>query len=70
MSSCCFLPPPGVPGPGEVDRAAPAELEDSVCHSFEEPAVVGDKDHGGIERLELLLQPFNALDIEVVRRLV
>ena len=29
-----------------------------------------DEDHGGVERLELLLEPLEALDVEVVRRLV
>ncbi len=37
---------------------------------FEEPAVVRDEDDGGVDRLQLALEPFEAGDVEVVRRLV
>ena len=31
---------------------------------------MSDEDHGRVERLELALEPFEALDVQVVRRLV
>ena len=65
-----LLAPPGVPGPGEVVGAAGGELEHGGRHGLEEPAVVGDEDDRRIERRELVLEPLEALDVEVVRRLV
>ncbi len=65
-----LLQAPLRPGPGEVQRPAAAELEHGVRDRFEEPAVVRDEDDGGVERLELALEPLDALDVEVVRRLV
>src|SRR5262249_59763563 len=65
-----LLDPPGVPGSGEVDRASAAELEDAVRDRFEEPAVVGNQDDAGVERLQFLLEPLEARHVEVVGRLV
>src|SRR5262249_62023046 len=62
--------PPGGPGPGEVDRASAAELEDAVRDRFEEPAVGGNQDDAGVERLQFLLEPLEARDVEAVGRLV
>ena len=65
-----LLAPPLVPGAGEVVRSSRCELEHRGRDRLEEPAVVGDKDHRRIQGRELCLQPFQALDVEVVRRLV
>ena len=65
-----FLTAPVVPGAGEVRRAAGFELEDGVRDRFEEPAVVRDEEDGGVDRLQLALEPFEARHVEVVRRLV
>ena len=65
-----LLPPPLVPGPGEVVHATRCELEHRRRDRFQEPAVVRDEDHGRVDRLELALEPFEVLDVEVVRRLV
>ena len=65
-----LLAPPLVPGPREVVRRARGELEHRGRHRLEEPAIVGNEDDGGVDRLELALEPFEALDVEVVRRLV
>src|SRR6185437_8465576 len=40
---------PRVPGPGEEARAAALQLEHGGAHRLEEPAVVGDEDHGGVD---------------------
>ena len=45
-----LLAPPVVPRPGEVQRPAGLELEHRRRHRLEEPAVVRDEDHGGVER--------------------
>ncbi len=57
-------------GPGKnVPR--PASISDRRRrHGLEEPAVVRDEDHGGVERVELALEPLEVRDVEVVRRLV
>ena len=65
-----LLAPPDVPGAREVDRLAALELQHRGRHRLEEPAVVRDEDHGGVERLQHLLEPLERLDVEVVRRLV
>ncbi len=65
-----LLAPPDVPLPGEVDGAPAVELEDGGRDRLEEPAVVGDEDHGGVDRGEHPLEPLERLDVEVVRRLV
>ena len=83
ISACCFsiaLPSaisraaasraPLVPRAGEEPRAARLELEHRGADRLEEPAVVGDHDDRGVERLELGLQPLERVDVEVVRRLV
>ena len=66
----CLLAPPLVPRAGEVVGAARRELEDGGRDGLEEPAVVRHEDHGRVERLQLALEPLEALDVEVVRRLV
>ena len=58
------------PGAGEEARLAGLELEHGGADRLEEPAVVGDHDDRGVERLELGLQPLERVDVEVVGRLV
>src|SRR6478609_6053493 len=65
-----LLTPPDVPRAGEVDRLPAFDLEHGGRYRFQEPAVVGDEDHRGVERLQHLLEPLERLDVEVVRRLV
>jgi hypothetical protein len=65
-----LLDTPLVPRPGEVRRAPGLELEYCIRHGFEEPAVVGDDEDAGVEGLQLALEPLEALDVEVVGRLV
>ena len=65
-----LLAAPVVPRAGEVRRAAGFELEHGGRDRFEEPAVVRDEDHRGVDRLELALEPLEARDVEVVGRLV
>ena len=65
-----LLSPPDVPRPGEEGRATRFELEHGRRRRLEEPAVVCDEDDAGIERGELLLEPFEAVRVEVVGRLV
>ena len=66
----CLLLPPLVPRAGEVVGSTGCELEHRGRDRFEEPAVVRDEDHCRIDRLELALEPFEVLHVEVVRRLV
>ena len=65
-----LLPPPLVPRPGEVERAAEVDLEHGRRDGFQEPAIVGDEDHARVDRGQLLLEPLEARHVEVVRRLV
>ncbi len=65
-----LLAPPHVPRAREVDGLAALELEHRRGHRLEEPAVVCDEDHAGIDRLQHLLEPLERLDVEMVRRLV
>jgi hypothetical protein len=65
-----LLATPDVPGAGEVDGPAAIELEHRGRHRLEEPAVVRDEHHAGVDRLQHLLEPFERLDVEVVRRFV
>ena len=65
-----LLAPPRVPRAGEERPAPGLELERRRRHRLEEPAVVGDEDHGRVERGELALEPLEVRDVEVVRRLV
>ena len=64
------LEPPVVPRAREEDRLAAFELEDGRRHRLEEPAVVGDEDHRGVERPEHAFEPLERVDVEVVGRLV
>ena len=64
------LEPPLVPGAGEVEAAPALELEHGGRDGLEEPAVVRDEDDRGVDRGELALEPLEAVDVEVVRRLV
>ena len=50
--------------------AAGLELEHRGAHRLEEPAVVGDEHDGGVERLQVALEPLQRGDVEVVGRLV
>ena len=65
-----LLTPPLVLGRPATVRAAGGELQHRGRDGFQEPAIVGDEDHSRVERLELPFEPFEALDVEVVRRLV
>ncbi len=64
------LEPPLVPRAGEVEAASALDLEHRGRHRLEEPAVVGDEHDGRVDRRQLALEPLEALDVEVVRRLV
>jgi hypothetical protein len=61
---------PDVPRTREEGRSPAVELEHRRCGRLEKPAVVGDQDHGGVDRLELTLEPLEALHVQMVRRLV
>ena len=65
-----LLAPPLVPRAREEVRASRCQLEHRGRHRLEEPAVVGDEDHGRIQGRELRFEPLEALDVEVIRRLV
>ena len=65
-----FLDPPGMPRTGKGDRAAAGQLEYAVRDRLEEPAIVRDQDDSRVERLQFLLEPLEAGDVEMVRRLV
>src|SRR6266545_1646355 len=65
-----LLDPPAVPRPGEVRRASGLELEHRRRRRLEKPPVVRHEDDGRVERGELVLEPLEARDVEVVRRLV
>src|SRR6266545_1901613 len=65
-----LLEPPPVPGAGEVRGAAGLELEHGSRRCLEKPAVVRDEHDARVERLQLVLKPLEARDVEVVRRLV
>ena len=64
------LAPPFVPRAGEIRRASRFELEHRGRRRLEEPAVVRDEDNPGVQGRQLVLQPFERRDVEVVRRLV
>ena len=53
----------------DVDGAV-VDLPGVVGHCVEEPAVVGDHDHGDPAGKQVVGQPLHALDVEVVGRLV
>ena len=61
---------PHVPLAREEDGAAALELEHGRRDRLEEPAIVRDEDDGGVDRRELLLEPFHRGHVEVVGRLV
>ena len=50
--------------------AAGLELEHGGADRLQEPAVVRDEHDGGVERLQVALQPLERLDVEVVGGLV
>ena len=64
------LEPPLVPRPREVEAAPALELQHRRRHGLEEPAVMGDEHDGGVDRGQLPLEPLEAVDVEMVRRLV
>ena len=57
-------------GPEKKSERPASISSTAVVDRFEEPAVVRDEDDCRVERLELLLEPLEVLDVEVVRRLV
>ena len=57
-------------GPSKKNGSRPAELEHRRRHGLQEPAVVRDQDHTGVEPRQLALEPLEALHVEVVGRLV
>ena len=59
-----------VPRAREVEAAPALELEHGRRHGLEEPAVVRHEHDRGVERRELLLEPLERFDVEVVRGLV
>ena len=65
-----LLAPPGMPWSVEEERLRATELEHGGRDRLEEPAVVRDEHDGRVERGQLALEPLEALDVEVVRRLV
>ena len=65
-----LLAAPRVPRPGEERAASRDDLHRRRRDRLEEPAVVRDEDHRRVERLQLALEPLEARDVEVVRRLV
>ena len=65
-----LLRAPGVPGALEEAPLAALELEHGGPDRLEEPAVVSDQDDRRVERLQVRLEPFQRLDVEVVGRLV
>ena len=50
--------------------AAALELEHARRDALEEPAIVRDEQHGAVEAVELVLEPLERAQVEVVRRLV
>ena len=57
-------------GPLKNLRAPSLELEHGRADRLEEPAVVRHQHDRGVEARQVLLEPFERLDVEVVRRLV
>ena len=49
---------------------APIELANAITDALQKPPVVGDEDNGALEATDLLLQPIDRGDIEVVGRFV
>jgi hypothetical protein len=65
-----LLAPPGVPRALEEARAPALELEHRGADRLEEPAVVGDEHDGGVDALQVALEPFERRDVQVVGGLV
>ena len=65
-----LLGAPGVPWPVEVARPAGLELEHRGANRLQEPAVVGDEHDRRVDVDQVLLEPLERLDVEVVGRLV
>ena len=69
LPALLLLEPRGiVPLPG--DAVAPVELEDPLGDVVEKVPVVGDGDDGPLVAGQVLLEPLDALGVEVVRRFV
>ena len=51
-------------------RLAIVDLDDPAYHPVQEPAVVGDGQHGALVTVQILLQPFGGPEIQVVGGLV
>jgi hypothetical protein len=65
-----LLASPGVPRTLEVGGTAGLELERRIRDCLQEPAVVRDDDDARVEPRQLALQPLDAVDVEMIRRLV
>jgi hypothetical protein len=60
----------GVVAAGDVEQAAAIELDDAGRQRPQEGAVVGDEEQGDAGAQQVLLEPADRLDVEVVGRLV
>ena len=56
--------------PLPMQQVTAVQLGDAGSHALQEAPVVGDQDQGPLESLQLLLQPFDGRQIEMVGRLV
>src|SRR5439155_19237467 len=63
-----LLTPPLVPRPGEEERAAAVELEHGGRDRLEKPAIVRHDHDRRVEGRELLLEPLQRVDVQMVRR--
>ena len=61
---------PGVPRAGEEPAPPGLELQHRGADGLQEPAVVGDQHDRGVQRHEVLLEPLERRDVQVVGRLV
>ena len=59
-----------MPRPGEESRPTALELEHRRADGLQEPAIVCHQHDRGVGARELLLEPLQGSDVEMVRRLV
>jgi hypothetical protein len=64
------LAAPGVPGAGEEPAPAGLQLEHRGANRLQKPAVVGNQHDGSIKSHQVLLEPLQRIDVEVVGGLV
>ena len=69
-SRCAFSLRQACQVPAKKRAAAALELEHRGADRLQEPAVVRDEDDGGVDVLQVALEPLQRLDVEVVGRLV